>query len=173
MDLMSAFLAPIVCWKRSRSSLCSDQCDVKTVSIASIARSSLLLRSVLVQSWKSKSQFNKRGRPRMASNAQPSEDLSGKLVAKFGARASSVMQESALNVSKGHSSEVCNVAPRASRLSPDQAKQLLLQRADINDPQVQCMLRQIEEPRRKQDLIELLAARCWTGVAKERNQERL
>jgi hypothetical protein len=28
---------------------------------------------------------------------------------------------------------------------------LLLQRADINDPQVQCMLRQIEELRRKQD----------------------
>jgi hypothetical protein len=61
------------------------------------------------------------------------------------------MQESALNLSKGHSPEVCNVAPRASRLSPDQAKQLLLQRADINDPQVQCRLRQIEGLRRKQD----------------------
>jgi hypothetical protein len=59
--------------------------DAATVSVASIARSSLLLRSVLVQSWKSKSQFNKRGRARMASNAQPSGDLSGKL----GARASS------------------------------------------------------------------------------------
>jgi hypothetical protein len=43
-------------------------------------------RSVLVQSWKSKSQFNKRGRARMASNAQPNGDLSGELVAKFGAR---------------------------------------------------------------------------------------
>ena len=82
---MSAFLAPRVCWKRSQSSLCSDQCDAATVSVASIARSLLLLRSFLVQSWKSKSPFNKRGLARMASNAQPSGDLSGKL----GARASS------------------------------------------------------------------------------------
>jgi hypothetical protein len=83
---MSAFLAPRVCWKRSQFSLCSDQCDAATVSVASIARSLLLLCSVLVQWWKSKSQFNKRGRARMASNAQPNGDLSGKLVAKFGAR---------------------------------------------------------------------------------------
>jgi hypothetical protein len=42
------------------------------------------------------------------------------------------------------------VAPRATRLSPDQAEELLLQRADINDPR-SSMLRQIEELRRKQD----------------------
>lgn len=159
---MSAFLAPRVCWKRSQSSLCSDQCDAATVSVASIARSLLLFRSVLVQSWKSKSQFNKRGLARMASNAQPSGDLSGKL----GARASSgnarvsaeiCRKDTAL---KSVNDKSCTdqetarkpyVAPRATRLSPDQAKELLLQRADINDPQVECLLRQIDELRRKRD----------------------
>jgi hypothetical protein len=44
------------------------------------------------------------------------------------------MQESALNLSKGHSPEVRNEASRATLLSPDQAKKLLLQRAYIMIP---------------------------------------
>ena len=87
----------------------------------------------------------------MASNAQPSGDLSGKL----GARASSGNARVSAEVCrkdtalKSVNDKSCTVeiarkpyvAPRATRLSPDQAKELLLQRADINDPQVACMLR--------------------------------
>jgi hypothetical protein len=57
------------------------------------------------------------------------------------------------------------------RLSRDQAKELLLQSADINDPQVRCMLREIERTSEEARLIELLAAKGCTGVVKERKPE--
>lgn len=43
------------------------------------------------------------------------------------------------------------IAPRATRLSPDEAKALLLQSADINDPEVQYMLKRIEENRHRKN----------------------
>ena len=65
------------------------------------------------------------------------------------------------------------VAPRATRLSPDQAKELLLQRADINDPRSSACSDKSKNFGGSKTHRAAGSKMLHGEVAKERKQERL
>lgn len=76
---------PRVCWERSQSSLCSDQCDAATVSVASIARSLLLLAPSFAV-VEVKNPVQQAGTSQNGQQCSAQRGPTGKLVAKFSAR---------------------------------------------------------------------------------------